>query len=88
MLDDSYCGKAARYGGYNDLDAAEDACDADTECIAVYNKKCEGNAFELCKTSVVPVLKNSHIDSCVYPKAPVTALDRPANRFLSFLYME
>jgi len=68
MLENTYCAKGARYEDFGSIEAAIDACTVDDECLAVYDSICDGRGFQLCRNSVINVIANSIIGSCVYPK--------------------
>ena len=64
--DNVSCGELS-YQQYDNIEKAKSACDADTDCNGVYDKKCDNDGpFELC-----PI--NSHtmpsvVESCLWEK--------------------
>jgi len=64
---DTYCKAASdSYGNYNSVSAAQAACEADSNCLAVYDENCDNDEYRLCPPSTF--LTSSSVGSCVYPK--------------------
>jgi len=57
---------ADKYGSYETLEEAKDACSADKHCKGVYDDDCNGNQFYLCPG---PSFYNWHRHSCIINKA-------------------
>merc|ERR1712038_1004851 len=55
---------------YKSLETAQKACNEDSECTGIYDRKCEGERYKICKGT-----KRSSKSSCLWTKAaaPTTA---------------
>ena len=56
-----------RYGRFNSLDTAMDACSADKTCTAIFDNDCDKKGtFNLCKSIIVTERK--YYKHCIYKK--------------------
>ena len=58
------------YGSYLTFDEATEACDADSNCAAVYDGQCDNDGFKLCPAGFT---EKSSKHSCLYTKPPGTS---------------
>lgn len=59
----TYC--RGKYAQYPTIEEAQVACSSDTNCVAVYDQRCDGKDFTLCPKKDF-FLKSS--SSCIYEK--------------------
>ena len=55
-----WCG--SNYGSYNSLGKATEACKSDPNCLMVYDRKCDGVEYKLCRNAA----QYSSGVACVY----------------------
>ena len=63
---------ADRYGSFNNIRDAKEACTVDPNCAAIYDNNCDGNTVYLCSSNYTEQV--SGVGSCLFVK--------PGNLFL------
>ena len=86
IIDDKYC--SDRYGIYNSLVGAKNACVADANCGGVNNYKCDNNEdFSLCPKNLE--INDASSGSCIYERPSIISnylYFLPLNNFLGKLF--